>query len=68
MKILDLKNSFVRFLLARKIEKIFMQGFDISPSVFLSDVTAHEQDESVTINAAVQIVMSKKDLAKLIIK
>lgn len=68
MKILDLNSSFVRAILAKKLEKIIQQKFDVEPSLIMSELSASENGDTVVINTTAQIVMSKKDLTNIILK
>ncbi len=67
MKILDLHQSFVRGLIAKKAEKIAREKLNVNSSIILSELTINEDGDKLMVNVEGQLVLSRKDLITLML-
>jgi hypothetical protein len=66
MKILDLKNSFVRAIISKKVEKVIKNKFGADVSVILADLSAEEENDVLAVRVNGVIKISKKDLMNIL--
>lgn len=66
MKILDLKNSFVRAIISKKVEKVIKNKFGADASVILADLSAEEENDVLAVRVNGVIKISKKDLMNIL--
>lgn len=67
MKILDLHQSFMRSLIAKKAEKIAKEKLNVGSSIILSELSVNEDGDRLTVNVEGQLILSKKDLITLML-
>jgi hypothetical protein len=66
MKILDLKNSFVRAIISKKVEKVIKNKFGANTSILLADLSAEEENDILAVRVNGVIKISKKDLMNIL--